>query len=221
MTKLIRRLLALALVAALPTLAHAQNLETLNGPIPSSAPSGSTLQGFQFNCTTTTPASGTCAPLVIMSNANPNGQASANNSAPAVLPATQITTDPCSLGGGVGGPVTKQNFAFTTTAASIQIAPPSGSPPEQVYICSIDINTTAADSISLIGGLSALCTTGTPVAIAGSLTPANGMAFPALYTWSRGTGGATIYRTTTEGHGVCVVQSGTTELSISGTFVEQ
>jgi hypothetical protein len=208
-------LLSAAIVAAMsPTIATAQFLENVPGPyLSGTPPRGFGTQYFQYNCTNATPTSGNCAAVVYVMNANPNGQALANASAPVVLPVTQVSTDPCTLGGGVGGPVTKANFAYTTSAAVLQIVAPVAL--EQVYFCTIDINTTAADSISLIGGLGALCTTGTRLTIAGP------MAWPALYTWSRGTGGATAYRTTTSGHGVCVTQTGTTALSISGTYVQQ
>jgi hypothetical protein len=213
MTKLIRRLLALALVVAIPALATAQTLTNLSGVTITTPSTGQAAQPFTYSCSVAGCASGTIAPLVQVLNTNPNGQALPSASAPVVLPQAQVTTDPCSLGGGVGGVVNKFNFNFTTSSAAVQIVGPASL--EQVYICSIDINTVAANTINIIGGLSALCTTGTPVTMAGPFS------WPALYTWPRGNGGATVYHTTTSGHGVCVTQSGTSAITISGTAVQQ
>src|ERR1700735_4645697 len=107
MTKLIRRLLALALVAALPTLANAQTLTNLSGVTITTPGTGQAAQPFTYSCSVSGCASGTIAPLVQVLNALSPGQATANNSTPVVLPAIQVTTDPCALGGGGGGPATK------------------------------------------------------------------------------------------------------------------
>jgi hypothetical protein len=55
----------------------------------------------------------------------------------------------------------------------------------------------------------------------GSTTAANGMALAANAGWAVGSGSGTIYRTITAGHGVCVLQSGTTLVAGGGTFVQQ
>ena len=150
--------------------------------------------------------------VVHVANANANGQQSANNSSPVVLPPTQVTTDPCALN-------TKINVPLSTTAGRYQIVAPVAL--KRVYICSIVIKSTAADSISLVGGLGSSCTTGSPLAIVGSTTPANGVDVGALDGWSQGNGGGTIYSTTTAGHGVCLVQSGTTKIAGALTYVQQ
>lgn len=147
-----------------------------------------------------------------VTNTNANGQATAANSSPVVLPAAQVTADPCSLGA-------KINFSFGAATGTIQIVAPSGS--TQVYICSIVTVGAAASVQSLVGGTGASCATGTPVAALGSTTAANGMSFAANGGMTFGSGGATAFRTTTAGHGMCIVQSGTVALAGGGTFVQQ
>ena len=143
---------------------------------------------------------------------NANGQATAANSSPVVLPAAQVTADPCSLN-------TKTNFTISTTSGTLQIVAPSGS--TQVYICSLLTIGATASIQNIVGGTGATCTTGTPVAIAGSTTAANGMSFAANGGFTFGNGAGTVLRTTTAGHGVCLIQNGTAQISGGGTFVQQ
>lgn len=147
-----------------------------------------------------------------VTNTNANGQATAANSSPVVLPAAQVTADPCSLN-------TKVNFTISTTAGTLQLVAPSGS--TQVYICSLFTVGATASIQNIVGGTGSTCTTGTPVAIAGSTTAANGMSFAANGGFTFGNGGGTILRTTTAGHGVCLIQSATAQISGGGTYVQQ
>ena len=147
-----------------------------------------------------------------VTNTNANGQATAANSSPVVLPAAQVTADPCTLG-------TKQNFTIATSSGTLQLVAPSGS--TQVYICSLFTIGATASIQNIVGGTGATCTTGTPVAIAGSTTAANGMSFAANGGFTFGNGGGTVLRTTTAGHGVCLIQSATAALAGGGTYVQQ
>lgn len=147
-----------------------------------------------------------------ITNTNANGQATAANSSPVVLPAAQVTTDPCSLN-------SKINFTISTASGTLQIVAPSGS--TQVYICSLVTVGATASIQNLVSGTGATCTTGTPVAIAGSTTAANGMSFAANGGFAFGNGGGTVLRTTTAGHGVCLIQSATAQISGGGTYVQQ
>jgi hypothetical protein len=226
MTRRIRRLLAAALIAAMPTLAGALpsfatvTTVTLDGQVPITCPSGYSCPPLYFGNDGT--ANWPRVQLFDGANLgviNPNGQQTPNNSAPVVLPQVQVTTDPCTLGGGSAGPVFKVTVAFSTAAGTLRLVAPVAV--EQVYICAIDVNTTVADSISLIAGTGATCDKGSPVAIVGSTTASAGMSFPANYTWSRGDGAASVYRTTTAGQGVCLLQSGRTALSGAITYVQQ
>lgn len=114
----------------------------------------------------------------------------------------------------------KTPFTFSTTSGTVQIVAPSGS--TQVYICSLTIfGDTPGVKVNVVGGTGAACATGTPVAAMGSTTAANGMSFAANGGLAFGNGGATVTRTTTAGHGLCVIQSGTTLLAGGGTYVQQ
>lgn len=115
--------------------------------------------------------------------------------------------------------LTKTNFTFSTTSGTVQIVAPSGS--TQVYICSLVAFADTAVKLNAVGGTGATCTTGTPVAALGSTTAANGMSVPATGGMTFGNGGATAFRTTTAGHGMCLIQSGTTLLAGGGTYVQQ
>lgn len=147
-----------------------------------------------------------------VTNTNANGQATAANSSPVVLPAAQVTADPCTLG-------TKTNFTFGASTGTIQIVAPSGS--TQVYVCSMSLIAAATAVVSMVGGTGASCTTGTPVAALGSTTAASGMSLAANGGYTFGNGGGTAFRTTTAGHGMCIVQNGTTAIAGGGTFVQQ
>jgi hypothetical protein len=122
------------------------------------------------------------------------------------------SADPCTSG-------TKQNFTIATSSGTVQIVAPSGS--TQVYICSLITIGATASIQNIVGGTGATCTTGTPVAMAGSTTAANGMSFAANGGFTFGNGGASVLRTTTAGHGVCLIQSATAALAGGGTFVQQ
>lgn len=159
-----------------------------------------------------TPTGNALSANVFVTNTNANGQATAANSSPVVLPAAQVTADPCSLN-------TKVNFTISTTAGTLQLVAPSGS--TQVYICSLFTVGATASIQNIVGGTGSTCTTGTPVAIAGSTTAANGMSFAANGGFTFGNGGGTILRTTTAGHGVCLIQSATAQISGGGTYVQQ
>lgn len=124
-----------------------------------------------------------------------------------------VSDDPCTQ-------LTKTPFTFSTTSGTVQIVAPSGV--TQVYICSLSIiGDTPGVKVNLVGGTGAACTTGTPVAALGSTTAANGMSLAANGGLTFGNGGATVSRTTTAGHGMCVIQSATTLLAGGGTFVQQ
>lgn len=146
-----------------------------------------------------------------VTNTNANGQATAANSSPVVLPAAQVTADPCTLG-------TKTNVAIATSSGTVQLVAPSGS--TQVYVCSIVTVGATASVQNLVGGTGATCTTGTPVAAIGSTTAASGMSFAANGGFTYGGGAGTVARTTTAGHGLCLIQSGTAAIAGNITYVQ-
>ena len=122
------------------------------------------------------------------------------------------STDPCTN--------TKTNFAIATTATTLQMVAPSGS--TQIYVCSLSLIVGGATAVNVIGGTGATCTTGTPVAAIGTTTPTTlGMSLPANGGLTFGGGLGTVTRTTTAGHGLCLVQSGSAQLSGNITYVQQ
>jgi hypothetical protein len=122
------------------------------------------------------------------------------------------TNDPCTQ-------ATKTNIAIATATGTTQVVAPSGI--LQVYVCSFSLIAAATATVNLVGGTGATCTTGTPVAALGSTTAASGMSLAANGGLTFGNGGATVVRTTTAGHGLCLIQSGTTALAGNMTYVQQ
>jgi hypothetical protein len=123
-----------------------------------------------------------------------------------------VSDDPCTQ-------VTKTNIAIATATGTTQLVAPSGI--LQVYVCSFSVIAAATATVNLVGGTGATCATGTPVAALGSTTAANGMSLAANGGLTFGNGGATVTRTTTGGHGLCLIQSGTTALAGNITYVQQ
>jgi hypothetical protein len=213
---MIKRILAAAFLIAFPALANAQFAEPIQGPFLTGAPPAG-FSGFNinYNCSiaVTNCAGGVATPVVQVLNAAPLGPQIPGASVGVVLTPTQVSTDPCTLGGGVGGSISKIGFNVTGTG-TLQIAAPQPSPPAYVYLCTLDVNTVAAATVNLTGGLGATCATGSPTTLAGP------MSFPALALWQKGNGGATVYRVATAGHGVCISAS-TGVITASGTLVQQ
>jgi hypothetical protein len=123
-----------------------------------------------------------------------------------------VSDDPCTQ-------VTKTNIAFGVAVGTTQLVAPSGI--LQVYVCSFSVIAAAGATVNLVGGTGATCTTGTPVALIGSITAGNGMSLATNGGLTFGNGGASVTRTTTAGHGVCLIQSGTTSLAGNLTYVQQ
>ncbi len=146
-----------------------------------------------------------------VTNATPLGQTTKSASSPVTLASDQIG-DPCTWG-------VKTNIPISTTSGTLQLVAPSGS--TQVYVCSIVTVGATASIQNLVGGTGATCTTGTPVAAIGSTTAANGMSFAANGGFSYGSGAGTVARTTTAGHGLCLIQSATAQISGNAIIVQQ
>jgi hypothetical protein len=171
--------------------------------------------------TTTQPVSMAATPTGAATSANQSTEITALNSivtnTGAPIPAGTsvigfVSNDPCMQS-------TKTNIAIATAVGTTQVVPPSGS--TQVYVCSFSLVAAAAAVVNLVGGTGATCTTGTPVAAMGSTTPANGMSLAVNGGLTFGSGVSTVTRTTTGGHGLCLIQSGTTALAGSLTYVQQ
>jgi hypothetical protein len=173
--------------------------------------------------TTTQPVSAVSLPL-------PTGAATSANQSTEITALNTIVTNTGAaipagnslIGFTSSDPCTQQmktNIAIATSAGTFQAVAPSGV--MQVYVCSFSLIAAASATVNLVGGTGATCTTGAPLALMGSVTPANGMVLAANGGLTFGNGGATVTRTTTAGHGVCLIQSGVIALAGSMTYVQQ
>ncbi len=145
-----------------------------------------------------------------VTNSNANGQATAANSSPVVLPAAQVTADPCTLG-------TKTNLpiSYQTTSITQQIAL-SGS--TKIYVCSLSLIASAATVFSVTGGTGTNC--GTPAALIGTTSASNGLSRAANGGLTLGNGAGTV-AVTGAGSELCLVQSGAGNISGNLTYVQQ
>ncbi len=149
---------------------------------------------------------------VIVGNANVNGQAAMSASSPVAIASDQTVADACTF-------AAKTNIPISTTAGTLQLVAPSGS--TLVYVCSIATIGATASIQNLVGGTGATCTTGTPVAVMGSTTAANGMSFATNTGLTYGTGNSVVAKTATAGHGLCLIQSGTAQISGNAMIVQK
>lgn len=186
------------------------NINNVTGTV--SLPTGAATSALQATNTATT--AHTCA-VAGYSELGCLGQIDDDVKGPVAAGTARIgytSDDPCTQ-------VTKTNAAIATAVGTTQLVAPSGS--TQVYVCSLSLISAATATVNLVGGTGATCTTGTPVAALGSTTAANGMSLAANGGLTFGNGGATVVRTTTAGHGLCLIQSGTTALAGNITYVQQ
>lgn len=170
--------------------------------------------GNAITCTITaygTAPTGNCPGFnVFVTNTNANGQATAANSSPVVLPAAQVTVDPCSLNN-------KTNLAVSFTAtASAQLIALSGS--TKIYVCSVVLIGSVATNFSLTGGTGTNC--GTPAALIGTTSATNAIPLAANGGFSLGNGAGTV-AVTGAGSELCIVQSGAGNIVGNLTYVQQ
>jgi hypothetical protein len=191
-----------------PTGATTQPMSATSLPLPTGAATA-VLQGTNTNTT-----AHTCS-VAGFSELGCLGQLDDDIKAPITAGTARIgyvSDDPCTQ-------LTKSNIAFGNSAGTTQLVAPSGI--LQVYVCSFSVIAAAGATVNLVGGTGATCTTGTPVALIGSTTPASGMVLAANGGLTFGNGGASVTRTTTAGHGVCLIQSGAIALAGNITYVQQ
>lgn len=149
---------------------------------------------------------------VHVANTNANGQALAAASSPVVLPAAQITADPCALG-------VKTNLPISTNATALtQIIAVSGS--TKIYICSLNLSAPGATAFSLVRGTGTNCATGSPTAVMGSTTAANGMSFGATGGLTYGNGAGTVGSSNASDE-LCTLQSNAVQVAGNLTYVQQ
>lgn len=113
----------------------------------------------------------------------------------------------------------KTNFAVSTASGNLQIA--AGVASQRVYVCSIALIGATAWVGNLIEGTGAACITSAEAAVIGSTTAANGMSFAANGGMTYGNGGNTVASVAAAANGLCLLQSGTAQVSGNITFVQQ
>lgn len=157
-----------------------------------------------------TPQTTGLVPTVNVANTNNNGQATAGNSSPVVLPVAQVTVDPCTLSA-------KTNLAVSTNATTLtQIIAASGS--NKIYICSINLIAPGATALNLASGTGTNCGTST-AAIIGSTTAANGQSYAANGGITLGNGAGTVAVAAASSE-LCTLQSNAVQVAGNITYVQ-
>lgn len=118
------------------------------------------------------------------------------------------TTDPCSF-------KTKNYFAISQTTGTQLF---TGTASNRTYVCSIDIVTATAQNISLVSGTGTVCATSTGP-MSGGTTAATGWNFAANGGIVKGNSTASIYKSDTDADNICLLQSGSGQISGSLTYV--
>lgn len=152
---------------------------------------------------------------VNVTNANPNGQATAASSSPVVLASNQSVGDPCMF-------QTKTNTPISTNVVTSIIVP--GVSAKRIYVCSIALIASAATAVSLAEGASNNCV-GSAAAVMGVSsggTYASGMSFAANGGLTSN-GGSSLAQTGTNANFLCLINSAGAGATVSGnlTYVQQ
>jgi len=134
-----------------------------------------------------------------VTNTNANGQASIASSSPVVLPAVQVTADPCSLNA-----KTNVAIAQSTTSAQQLVALSANS---AIYVCSMFVISGSANTLAVINGTGTNCANGS-TAVIGSNTLGTSMSFAANGGFTLGNGGATIAKIASTQELCIVTQTG-------------
>lgn len=134
-----------------------------------------------------------------------------NSSGQGTVVVANASTDPCVN--------TKTNKTISINAGNGQLVAASGS--TQVYICSAVLFASPTTNVNFIGGTGAACTTANEEALVGSTTAISGMSIAAQGGLTYGSGIATVIRTITAGNGVCILQSGSSQISGNITYIQQ
>jgi hypothetical protein len=175
---------------------------------------------------------------VFVTNVNANGQAAMSASAPVVVASNQspipvsqnnssnsktnpiltqaadgtnsVTLDPCAVNAG-----TPVNINLTASGQLI-----TGTSGKQTYICALDVQDETAVSVALVEGTGTTCGTST-AGMGGGSTAATGWNFAANSGMVVGTGANWVRKTVTTGDNVCLLLSGTSQISGGLRYVQQ
>ena len=121
-----------------------------------------------------------------------------------------VVADPCRQLGGTLAP-------FSLTANGTIITGTSG---KQTYICSFNLITATAQNIALVEGTGTGCTS-VSAGLAGGTTAATGWNLAANGGLTYGNGAAWVFKTTTAADNVCLLLSGSGQVSGSARYVQQ
>lgn len=121
------------------------------------------------------------------------------------------TTDPCQTGG-----KTYTSDASQTSSTRYVV----GSNNKKTYVCQVFIFASAAESVSVVEGTGSTCGTNTK-ALYGNATVSNGLLFAASGGFSVGNGSATVQSSPSTGTDICVLQAGSSRVSVSLVTVQQ
>jgi hypothetical protein len=112
--------------------------------------------------------------------------------------------------GNLKGIINCDNWTPFSLTANTRII--TGAASKQTYICSINLLVSAADNVALVEGTGTTCATGT-AGMAGGATAATGWNLAANGGLAQGSGLGAIMRTATAADDVCLVVSGTAQVS--------
>ena len=164
----------------------------------------------------TTDGSGNYVPLSVIAD----GTAAANkmavdaNSAAKVNQAevggTAVVADPCQANAKLTAPISQTSSGTVITGTSAK----------KNYVCSVALFASAAMQLSLVE-YSGTCTGGTPVALLGSTTAANGIPLAANGGIAFGSGVASVMNGSTNAYNVCLLQNGTGTAAGTIEYVQQ
>ncbi|MBZ5703263.1 MAG: hypothetical protein LAN84_15630, partial [Acidobacteriia bacterium] len=119
--------------------------------------------------------------------------------------------DPCA-----NSALTRTAFVINQTAGAQVI---TGAASKQTYICSIFYVTATAQNVALVEGTGTVCATGT-AGMAGGATAATGQNWAANEGWTNPATGFWHFKTATAADNLCLLQSGTGQISGGGSYVQ-
>lgn len=122
-----------------------------------------------------------------------------------------VSDDPCQK---TGSYFPINISSATTTRIIAEVAA------QKAYICSIHLVVSAAENIAMIEGTGATCAGGTPAGMAGGTTAGSGWNITGNGL-SLGAGGYSIAATANAAYSVCLVTSGTSQVSGTVKYVQQ
>lgn len=126
-------------------------------------------------------------------------------------------TDPCVSG-------VKSTLPITLATAAVKVIA-VGVSAKKIYVCQLNLNNNAADTVAVFEATTATVCVTAPVAVVGAgtsvATAGTGYNFAATGGISLGNGGAQVLQTATNANDLCIAQSAATQLTGSITYVTQ